>query len=189
MKKAVVLLALLLVATLAFSQNQNAQKTATPGVRMAVSEVPENKPSKKLGDLIDYFDDQDRLSRARLKDCEGCGKTEELAIEYASLKARAIQQDFAKKVSVDEYDFFRIEGHQGKVYKTKEEVVEVYQEYLAIEIKELHIKIQVNEKEIQSLRNVPIPPPAILEERIYHKEVIDTPSKKVEKTVKRKTKS
>ncbi len=156
-------LLVLCIATTAFSQRE---KTKKPGVSFKISTEAVPRPSEKLNNVLDYFEDQDRLTRVLNAPCNDCDTTvDQLEKQFLVNSLKEIKQHFASKISVDEHDFLRIEGHQGKVYKTKEEVINAYQEYLAIEIKELQIKINVNEKEIEKHRLAPIPPPAVLEER------------------------
>ncbi|WP_035336146.1 hypothetical protein [Dokdonia sp. PRO95] len=157
-------LLVLCIATTAFSQRE---KTKKPGVSFKISTEAVPRPSEKLNNVLDYFEDQDRLTRVLDAPCNDCDTTiDQLERQFLINSLKEIKQHFASKISVDEHDFLRIEGHQGKVYKTKEEVINAYQEYLAIKIKELQIKINVNEKEIKESRLAPIPPPAILEERV-----------------------
>ncbi|WP_396597125.1 hypothetical protein [Dokdonia sp. R86516] len=157
-------LLVLSIATTAFSQRE---KTKKPGVSFKISTEAVPRPSEKLNNVLDYFEDQDRLTRVLNAPCNDCDTTiDQLERQFLINSLKEIKQHFASKISIDEHDFLRIEGHQGKVYKTKEEVINAYQEYLAIEIKELQIKINVNEMEIKERRLAPIPPPAILEERV-----------------------
>ncbi|AWH72948.1 hypothetical protein DCS32_01845 [Dokdonia sp. Dokd-P16] len=164
-------LLVLCIATTAFSQRE---KTKKPGVSFKISTEAVAQPSEKLNNVLDYFEDQDRLTRVLNAPCNDCDTTvDQLEKQFILNSLKEIKQHFASKISIDEHDFLRIEGHQGKVYKTKEEVINAYQEHLAIEIKELLIKIQINEKEIEKHRLAPIPPPAILEDRMKAKKTIN----------------
>ncbi|AEE19975.1 hypothetical protein [Dokdonia sp. 4H-3-7-5] len=153
----------LCIATTAFSQRE---KTKNPGVSFKISTEAVAQPSEKLNNVLDYFENQYCSTRVLNAPCNDCDTTvDQLERQFILNSLKEIKQHFASKISIDEHDFLRIEGHQGKVYKTKEEVINAYQEHLAIEIKELQIKINVNEKEIEKHRLAPIPSPAVLEER------------------------
>ncbi|TVZ23807.1 hypothetical protein JM84_2761 [Dokdonia sp. Hel_I_63] len=157
-------LLVLCIATTAFSQRE---KTKKPGVSFKISTEAVAQPSEKLNNILDYFEDEDLLTRVLNAPCNDCDTTvDQLEKQFLVSSLKEIKQHFASKISIDEHDFLRIEGHQGKVYKTKEEVINAYQEHLAIEIKELQIRINMNEKEIEKHRLAPIPPPAVLEETI-----------------------
>ncbi|MCH3885094.1 hypothetical protein [Tenacibaculum aquimarinum] len=86
--------------------------------------------------------------------------------------------DLKKFVKQFEYDFYRIEGHIGKEYKTKEDVFKGYIKHLktykspGVYVEEItkfppvKKKVSNPKAKINKVKNVPIPPPAVLEERI-----------------------
>ena len=80
--------------------------------------------------------------------------------KYLENKMIEILQEFQK-------EFYRIEGHQGKKLKAEDEILKAYIAYLEIEIKELHIKINVKSSK-ENAKN----PKMIRKSGLEHKSVI-----------------
>ena len=145
MKKEAFLLVFILISTLVFSQ----KKENIDGI-----EIVKHKNTTTLKGVGDRFNGHSFISTIRNnKNNPLINQIDKLELEYLNLKAKQIRNSFKN-------EFYRIEGHQGKTSKSKDDVFEAYINYLAIEIKELHIKISVEEK--SEYRSV--------SERLRHKE-------------------
>ena len=112
MKKETLLIILFLITTLGFSQNKINDHHPTKGIDIIIKKESGSQPiiNTENDPLID--------------------KINKLESQYLNLKTKEIQQGFLKKCDINDYNFYRIEGHQGVINKKKNDVFTEYLKYV-----------------------------------------------------------
>ena len=135
MKNVTLLLALLLISTIGFSQNKIGGDDPIEGIDIIIKDIPRSKPivNTEKNPLIDRINKLEeiyleKISENWLKNKEtlkkGTGNVSGIRIyfgAYLENKIKDLHQQF-------EYNFYRIEGHLGKI--TKNDVFSIYINYL-----------------------------------------------------------
>lgn len=122
MKKATLLIVLILISTIGFSQNKIGGDDPISGIDIIIKKNPGSKPIVNTGNnpLIDEIN--------------------KLEFQYLNLKANEIHDSFKT-------EFYRIEGHQGKEFKSENDVFKAYISYLK---KRISKQSGVIEKQVKS---------------------------------------